>query len=191
MGRPATDMTRPLQRLVELGLIAKDTPFGADGNGKKSFYRITDPFLDFWYRFVQPNLSRQDFLEKPEERARFEQPFSAYLGEVWERLVRDTLAKRGLSDVGMVRNVARWWGAGTNRVPMELDIVTETEDGQTLLVGEAKLRLSEIEREHAKSELEAKARLLPFAGRYRRIATRLFVAADTGEGDFGIGWLEK
>lgn len=191
MGRPATDMTRPLQRLAELGLVAKDTPFGADGNGKKSFYRIIDPFLDFWYRFVQPNLSRQDFLERPEERVRFEQPFSAYLGEVWERLVRETLAKRGLLDVGMVRNVARWWGTGTNKTQMELDVVAETEDGETLLVGEAKLRLSEIEREHAKSELETKARLLPFAGRYRRITTRLFVAADTDKEGLGLSWLEE
>lgn len=190
MGRPATDMTRPLQRLVELGLIARDTPFGADANGKKSFYRIIDPFLDFWYRFVQPNLSRQNFLEEEGERNRFEQPFSAYLGEVWERLVRDSLAEKGLPDFGGVRNVARWWGAGTNQKPMELDVVTESEDGKTLLAGEAKLRLSAVEAEHARAEVEAKARLLPFANRYRRIVTRLFVATDVGRDSLGLDWLE-
>ena len=141
-------------------------------------------------RFVQPNLSRQDFLEGEEERGRFEQPFSAYLGEVWERLVRDSLVEKGLPGFGGVRNVARWWGTGTNQKPMELDVVAESADGEALMVGEAKLRLSAVEAEHAKAELEAKARLLPFASRYRRIVTRLFVAADAGEGRLGLDWIE-
>ena len=64
-------LLRPLQRLLELGLICRETPFGADDRGKKAHYRIADPFLDFWYTFVWPSWSREDFLETAAERRAF------------------------------------------------------------------------------------------------------------------------
>ena len=168
MNRPATDLARPLQRLLELGLICRETPFGAEERGKKAYYRIADPFLDFWYTFVWPNWSREDFLETAAERTAFGKVFRSHLGLVWERQVRHDLARSW-------RKVSRWWGAGTNRQPMELDVVAESPDGETLLVGEAKLSLTKTEAAHALAELKAKAALLPFAKDYRRITTKLFV----------------
>lgn len=177
MQRPVTDMSRPLQRLTDLGLIVKDVPFDADEKSKKSFYRVGDPFLDFWYTFVWPNWSREDFLARAEERGAFEKIYRSYLGGVWERLVRDTLRGGCCPGDSMRWNkVGRWWGNGVNRRPMELDVVAESADRSTLLVGEAKLALTESEARHELSELEVKARLLPFASRYAKIVTRLFVA---------------
>ena len=168
MNRPATDLSRPLQRLLDLGLIGREAPFGAEERGKKAFYRIADPFLDFWYAFVWPNWSRADFLETSVERKSFDKAFRSHLGVVWERLVRDDLSRSW-------RKVSRWWGAGTNRMPMELDIVAESSDGETLLVGEAKLALTKTELAHERAELKVKAELLPFAKNYRKVVTKLFV----------------
>ena len=48
-----------LARLVELGLVQRDVPFGeSHRGGKRSLYRVADPFLRTWYRFVEPNRSR-------------------------------------------------------------------------------------------------------------------------------------
>ena len=58
---------------------------------------------------------------------------------------------------------------------MELDVVAESPDGETLLVCEAKLSLTKTEAAHALAELKAKAALLPFAKDYSRITTKLFV----------------
>ena len=173
MNRPATDLARPLQRLLELGLICRETPFGAEERGKKAYYRIADPFLDFWYTFVWPNWSREDFLATAAERAAFSKAFRPHLGLVWERQVRHDLARSW-------RKVSRWWGAGANRRPMELDVVAESPDGETLLVGEAKLSLTKTEAAHVRAELKAKAALLPFARDYRRITTKLFVYGPQG-----------
>ena len=49
LGRPATDLSRPIRRLTDLGLIVKESPFGEGENSKRSFYRIADQFLDFWF----------------------------------------------------------------------------------------------------------------------------------------------
>ena len=191
MQRPVTDMTRPLQRLKELGLIAKDIPFGADEKSKKSFYRISDQFLDFWYTYVWPNWSREDFLQTEGEQKTFEKTFNSYLGGVWERLVATILQKHGLPGLdGQLRGCRRWWGSGLNRAPMEIDVIAESVDGKTLLVGEAKLSMTKREAEHALSELKAKAMQLPFAQKYQNIIHRLFVAKGGSYECLDLCWAE-
>ena len=191
MGRPLTDLSRPFQRLTELGIVAKDVPFGAEANNKKSYYRVSDPFLGFWYTFVQPNWSRPDFLESKEDVASFAGHYMSYLGGVWERLVREEIQRKPLPECDVcLRNAARWWGTGLDRRPMELDVVAESLDGKTLLVGEAKLSLSEGEARRAIKELEDKVKQLPFANRYERVVTKLFVAQDPPPGAVSLGWCE-
>ena len=73
---------------------------------------------------------------------------------------------------------------------MEIDVVAESTDRKTLLVGEAKLTLSPAEAEHARAELEAKAGNLPFASRYERIVTSLFVAKDPPPDAVSLDWCE-
>ena len=60
-----------------------------------------------------------------------------------------------------------------------------------LFVGEAKLSLSGIEAEHVMRELVAKARLLPFADKYKRIEARLFVARNPPKGAVSLDWCES
>ena len=53
---PMTALGRPIKRLVDLGLVTRDIPFGSDVKAnKKTLYRMSDPFLRFWYSFVLPN----------------------------------------------------------------------------------------------------------------------------------------
>jgi len=59
LGKPATSLSRPLQRLIELDLIRREVPFGVSPrSAKRTRYQIADPFLRFWFRFVEPNRSR-------------------------------------------------------------------------------------------------------------------------------------
>ena len=53
--------------------------------------------------------------------------------------------------------------------------MAKSPDGETLLVGAAKLSLTRTEAAHARAELKAKASLLPFDRGYRRVTTKLFV----------------
>lgn len=188
---PVTALTRPVKRLLDLGLIRKETPFACDSKGnKKSLYRVSDPFLAFWYRFVLPNFSDEHYLEEESERISLKSAYRTYLGGVWETVVRDTLGRRRLPGFDFrFRHAARWWGSGLNREPMELDVVAESVDGKTLLVGEVKLRLTKIEADHAMSELRKKASLLPFARKYENVVCRLFVAEDPREDEIGLEWV--
>ena len=188
---PATALSRPLGRLIDLGLVHRDIPFGCDEkSNKRTLYRLLDPFLNFWYAFVLPNYSDPHYLSTSAEIESMRPAFTVFLGHSWECLVREALAHKPIPDVaGRWRKVARWWGSGLDRKPMEVDVVAESADGSTLLVGEAKLSLTASEARRERAELEAKAARLPFAGNYRKIVCRLFVARRPPPDALGLDWL--
>lgn len=189
---PQTALARPLKRLMDLGLVRRDIPFGNDVKGnKKSLYKLSDPFLRFWYAFVLPRYSNPRFLTSSADRAALEKPFRAFMGEAWEELVRATLLERPLPKSSVRwRKVSRWWGTGLNGEAMEVDVVAESADGRMLLVGEAKLKLTDVEARHAFAELEAKAKQLPFSAKYKTVLCRLFVAESARPGEVSLGWAE-
>ena len=76
---PQTALARPLKRLLELGQIRRDIPFGNDVKGnKKSLYKLADPFLNFWYAFALPHYSNPHFLRNAEDRRLIEKPFRVF-----------------------------------------------------------------------------------------------------------------
>ena len=178
---------------MDLGFVQRDIPFGGDAkSNKKTLYRLLDPFLRFWYSFVLPNYSDANYLSTKAEVELLQPGFNVFLGQAWERLVRDEVQSKPLPGHGSrLRNAARWWGAGLDRRPLEIDIVAESIDRETLFVGEAKLSLSEPEAIRMKTELAAKARRLPFASRYKRIETGLFVARNPLSGAISLEWCEE
>jgi len=189
---PQTALGRPLKRLMALGLVLRDVPFGCDPkNAKKTLYKIADPFLRFWYTFALPRYSDPNFLAGRDDRKAIERPFSVFLGQVWEQLVRDTLLLRRLPGVDVRwSKVGRWWGSGKDCRPMEVDVLAESSDGKTLLVGEAKLALSADEAARTLDVLKAKAANLPFADKYKRTVVRLFVAKNPPSNAIGSTWCE-
>lgn len=138
LGKPATSMTRPLANLIQLGYIKRDIPFGENPrSSKRTLYRVEDPFLQFWYRVVLPNhsLLEQDLVNEVYHAA--EQQITSQTAEVWEELSRRSTTRL---EIGGQRwkPASRWWGKGCNGKIMEIDVVAESIDGQSILFGEAK-----------------------------------------------------
>ena len=166
---PATNLSRPLKKLVDLGFLEKDIPFGIDEkNAKKSLYKIADPFMAFYYQFVVPNRS---FIELG-RRLLLEQTlnahFSEYVSMQWEKLCRDAVTGNLVG--GMVYGKAkRWWGSVLNEdkkpEQVEFDVMAESLDKKYLLVGECKWTTQENGKQLT-TELLRKAILLPFAQNY-------------------------
>ncbi len=56
LGRPATSMARPLERLVAMALVRREVPFGEFAKtSRRSLYKIDDPFIRLWFRVVAPH----------------------------------------------------------------------------------------------------------------------------------------
>lgn len=125
-----------LARLLELGWLRREFPFEESGE-RRALYRIADPFLAFWYRFVQPLRSALTFRDPPtiwDERVAPQLP--QYLGEqVFESICHQWLRKRAESDLGLaLESSGRWWSRDGQ---VELDVVARRSNGGYLL-GECK-----------------------------------------------------
>ena len=75
------DEKRPLKRLIDLGLVYRDIPFGNDEKGnKRTLYKLSDPFLRFWYAFALPRYSNPRFLSSDADRESLRLPFRVFQG---------------------------------------------------------------------------------------------------------------
>ncbi len=165
LGKPVTSLSRPLQRLVELDLVRREVPFDVPSrDAKRSLYRIADPFLRFWFRFVEPNRSRLEAGRLDAVMPEVTRALPTHVASVWEDLARASVPALRCGDRAW-KPAARWWGPGLDRRPMEIDVVAWSEDGRALLVGEARWS-RRLDLGRVAAELRRKADNLPFrAGR--------------------------
>lgn len=138
VGKQAVSLSHPLNLLVDLGYLKRDVPFRESlRSTKRTLYRLNDPFLLFWYRYVYPSLSmlEQDVVEPILKR--WEETAGYHLGEIWEELARLSVPHMNIGGIQW-KDASRWWGKGTDGMPVEIDVVAESMDGKFLLIGEAK-----------------------------------------------------
>lgn len=138
--KKATDITPLLKRLRELGFIAKRIPFGEDeAKSKKGLYYVSDPLLQFHYRFIQPYRSALEIGNTAAVMNIFRQHENEYVSHCWEELCRRYAT--GLTVDGVTYNMASsWWGEyydeqANKYKSAELDLVAESFDKKHLLIG--------------------------------------------------------
>lgn len=140
LGLPSTTISKPLARLVELGLVKREVPYGEDErNSKKSLYRIDDPFCRMWFRVVAPRRSIFDSTPAKVRDSVWQAHSTALFAFEWEELSRAHVAvsKRLASLAGendFWLPAGRWW---CGNAP-ELDVVSFNGTGTRTLLGEAK-----------------------------------------------------
>jgi len=172
-GEIVTNLSRPLAKLISLGYLIKEIPFGEnEKNSKKSLYKIGDPFMNFYFQFVIPNRSFIEIGRIAPIISNLETHFSDYAGAYWEELCRETVSGNEIEGItyGMVR---RWWGNVSKDERIELDVVAESLDKKYLLVGECKWTTKENS-SRLLAALKDKAEKLPFA-KDHTIITKLFL----------------
>ena len=164
LGEPATNLSRPLAKLVDLGYLEKETPFGeSPKNSKKNLYRIADPFLSFYYKFVVPNRSFIELERRGPIDLSMENGFSGHVGYWWEHLCREAITGNTINGV-LYGEARRWWGKvkiDDEWEDVELDLVAESLDQKTILIGECKWTTGENGRLITK-RLDKIASALPF-----------------------------
>ena len=171
--KPATQLNRPIKLLIDLGYVRRETPFNTSlKSTKKSLYKISDPFMNFYFSFVVPNKSRLEFGLIEQVWDEINGKFNQYVSEIWEELCRNAVPRMKIE--GKTFNPAqRWWGNGTNRKPMEIDIVAESTDKSTLLIGEVKW-IDNISVKNIINELKSKIENAPFI-QNRKVLQILFL----------------
>jgi uncharacterized protein len=177
LNTPATSLSRPLKRLVSLGLITRDVPYGiSDKKSKQSLYRITDPFLVFWFRYVEPHRSQLGAGQVFPVLRSIQDDFTSHEGLIFENIVREMISRKVIRGMSW-RPGRRWWGRGTDGKPMELDVVSHSVDRKNLLVGEVKLSLPKKSIKRTIEGLLERISRFPLVGRVK-VTPVLFYASE-------------
>lgn len=135
-GLETTALARPLRVLQELAWVTRETPFSEDSE-RRAIYRIADPFLLFWYRFVAPLASALQFDEPARVfRERVEPQLADYMGwNVFEEVCGQWLKWRAREELGLaIQGMGRYWSRDGR---IEIDVMAELEGGRRLY-GECK-----------------------------------------------------
>jgi AAA+ ATPase superfamily predicted ATPase len=135
IGQPVTSLMRPIQRLIELDILQRENPFGMDeANSKKTLYKIKDHFLRFWFEVVAPKRSLFSQATPSIRIQWLKNSLPTLFSITWEELCRlsvPSLFRSRNQEMGLAGRF--WHGQGP-----EWDILAQSFDRNTLLVGEAK-----------------------------------------------------
>ena len=127
-------LSSSLRALLDLGWIRREFPFG-ERSDRRAIYRVADPFLTFWYRFVAPRSSALQFSDPMKIYAEQVAPRLAdYMGwSVFEEICGQWLQRNAQQHLGLnIRQMSRYWSRDGRT---ELDLMAEL-DNETFLFGE-------------------------------------------------------
>ncbi len=142
VGRPASDLPRYLQKLMELELITKQSPLL--GKKRRPHYYINDNYLEFWYRYVYPH---RDLIEAGDSESALKKitaTLNAHVGKKFEQTGKEFLMllnKRGELPFAFEK-LGRQWGriqlSGHKSTEYEIDLVAINETEKKALFVECK-----------------------------------------------------
>jgi len=138
-GIPANAAAKYVGILRDMGLLRREVPVTETQpeKSKRGIYRIQDPYIAFWCRFLLPYQSLIQAGQGETVWQEFITPsLDTYLGEVFEEVCRQYVMCGGPALGEMLpRRVGRWWSGDT-----ELDILAEMSDhgARVVVAGECK-----------------------------------------------------
>lgn len=135
-GIPTKSLSKYMDQFLQINLIERRVSVDAKEDSRKSLYQIKDPFLRFYFYFIDP--FKQDIENKRFERVKnyLNKNFDAYMG----RFVFEDICKNWLKDQSdknklnfHLERVGSYWDK-----EMQIDIVGLNAKEKMLLVGECK-----------------------------------------------------
>jgi len=151
-------VSQMLDRLQRLWLVRKELPVTVRNpeRSRQSFYRITDPYLRFWFRFVLPAQGR--LADAEGARRHLEGRIMPQLDEFVSSPAFEEVCQEWLRRETDAAAVGWWWGklremkgAALRNVDRELDAVAVNDDGGAIAIAsckwtEGRMRLAERDR---------------------------------------------
>lgn len=154
--KPATNLSKPLQLLIELGYLKRETPFGEpEKNAKKSLYRIADPFLNFYFSFVVPQKSFIELGFNDKVMNNIKEEWNKYVSIEYENLCRMSIPFL-FKDKGDFIPAKRYWNKD-----VEIDIVSKDLKNNVYIVGEVKWT-NKLDIKKIEEQLNSKIKKVPF-----------------------------
>ncbi|MDD2481818.1 MAG: ATP-binding protein [Lutispora sp.] len=133
-----TGLTKYLKTLINLDILEREVPITEDTpeKSKRGLYNIKDNFINFWFKFIYPNLS---YIERGNEELVYNKIknnlIDNHISYVYEEVCMEEMWQ--MSGDGKwsfhLDKVGRWWNNNT-----EIDIVALDTTDNNIIFGECK-----------------------------------------------------
>jgi AAA+ ATPase superfamily predicted ATPase len=114
-----TSLTRALDRLTAKGIVSAELPVSLLPSRERR-YRITDSYLRFWLRFLEPHMAEIERRRGDITLGRIRSGWGSYRGRAIEPLVREALARLLPDDQLPAAPVVGSYWTRTNEVEIDL-----------------------------------------------------------------------
>jgi AAA+ ATPase superfamily predicted ATPase len=166
-GLPSSHIPKYLSVLVEASFVERrvsviENP-SASRNGR---YHITDPYLRFYFRFLESRQYQFSLKIQDQALAEITRHMIDFIGtHTWEELCREWVLRAGA--VGNLPFMSDQVGSAWNRAA-QIDVVGLNRMEKTMILGECKWTLDEVERKVMAELVEEKAaKIIPEQGQWR------------------------
>lgn len=132
-----------LSTLQNIKLIERIIPCGENAASKKSIYKISDNFYQFWYKFLFANRSYYEMLGKESAASEIMQDISTYMGGIFESVCQQYMIRLAKAKKlpFIPHDIGRWWGANPKtRKQDDIDILCLSRDRKSAIFCECKFR---------------------------------------------------
>ncbi len=146
-GLNMTSITRYLSDLVDMyEVVERSVPVTEDiRKSRKGVYKIRNPVMAFWFRYIHKNLTLFEIGNFEEIRKFIKNDITKYHGRRFENISKDFLWELNRKNMlqSSYSKVGNWWGAGrdeTGRKALEIDLIALSEETKQILFCECKWR---------------------------------------------------
>lgn len=126
-------VSKYLDVLKSLHIVREEIPVTASRKFKRRLYLISDPFFNFWFRYVYPNRIDLEAGRSEEITELVKKDFSDYAGHMFEVLVDELIRTKYVLKQFSFSEIGRWWHGGE-----EIDIVALNEATKDIVFIECK-----------------------------------------------------
>ncbi|MEM2902854.1 MAG: ATP-binding protein [Candidatus Bathyarchaeia archaeon] len=145
------NLSKYLAVLEETRLVEYILPLG---QRKRGIYVLNDPFFNFWFRFVYPNLSDLEIGLVDEVFSRIAPQLNMYYGINFERLIMELIKSKILNMPFIFNWVGKWW-----HKDKEIDVVALNSETRNILFCECKWQ-ENVNAEEAVNDLKEKSKFV-------------------------------
>jgi AAA+ ATPase superfamily predicted ATPase len=131
--------TSYLNKLISLGIVKKEKPFGSN-NSRKPIYVLEDSMFRFWYRFIPDNIAAINRRLTDTAYQKIDSQITAFMVGVFEEICKQYLWEQNRQGKAAIpfADLGRWWGNDSKkRQEAEIDIMG-TGDNNSAIFGECK-----------------------------------------------------
>lgn len=147
-------VSKYLEVLKKLYIIREEAPVTASRKFKRRLYFVSDPYFNFWFRYVYPNRIDLEAGRSEEVLALVKKDFSEYSGPMFEVLVDELIRTRYVLKEFSFSKIGRWW-----HKDKEIDLVALNDQAKEILFCECKWQ-DKVDAKKVLSELKEKSKFV-------------------------------